>query len=104
MWPDEIVMTPNEFEAGLETFLVACVGGSLSSQTCTGPAGHEVGSLAKGGVQFDRALRLLECAVDLAPGSDGDSRLHLPDSILAPRFDDLGMDARTAKTLRMTMA
>ncbi len=97
MWPDEIVMTPNEFKAGFETLWVAGVSGSLSSQVCAGPACCEVGSLAEGGVQFDGVLRLLECAVDLAPGSDGDPRLHLSDSVLAPRFDDLGVDARTAK-------
>ncbi len=97
MWPDEIVMTPNEFKVLFETLLVACVSGSFSSQICTGPAGGEVGSLAEGGLQFDRVLRLLECAVDLASGSDDDPRLHLPDSVLAPRFDDLGMDAGTTK-------
>ena len=100
MWPDEIVMTPNEFKVLFETLLVACVSGSFSSQICTGPAGGEVGSLAEGGVQFDRVLRLLECAVDLASGSDHDPRLHLPASVLAPRSDSIKQ--RTGNTLTLS--
>ncbi len=95
--PDEVVVTLNEVKVFFEAFLVACVSGRFSSQVCAGPAGSEVGSLAEGGVQFDGVLRLLESSVDLASGSDHDSRLHCLDSVLAPRFDDLGMDAGTAK-------
>ncbi len=72
MFPDEIVMTANEFKILFEEFLVACVGGSLSSQVCTGRAGREVGSLGERRVQFARVLRFHECAVELAPGSDHD--------------------------------
>ncbi len=97
MWPDEVVVKLNEVKVLFEAFLVACVSGRLSSQVCAGPAGSEVGLLAEGGVQFDGVLRLLECFVDLASGSDHDSRLHCLDSVLAPRFDDLGMSAGSAK-------
>ena len=58
MWPDEVVVTLNEVKVLFEAFLVACVSGRFASQVCAGPAGSEVGSLAEGGVQFDRVLRL----------------------------------------------
>ncbi len=92
-------MTANELKVPFEAFLVACVGGRLSSQVRTGPAGSEIGSLAEGGVHGARVLRFHECTVELAPGSDHELRLHCSDSVLALRLDNLAMDAGTAKDL-----